>query len=524
MASYSILIKGGEVLRGRKFERLDVGIKDDKIQEVGDLSGAKAELLIDASGKYVAPGFIDLTSHSDTHWTLFAFPGQESLLAQGITTILGGNCGASLAPLVKAEDIGGISKWADVREININWQSTAEFLRELEKHSLGVNFAALVGHGTLRRGVLGHESRKASREEISKLTFLLEKSLEEGAFGLSTSLAAAHARNTTAEELLSLFREVGRAGGLTKHHLRDEGKNILPAIVELISLGRQSQAKIHFSHFKLLGRQAWELFPETLALIESAREEELHLTLDVFPYARTGSLLYLLLPPWVVEGGLDKILQSLREPSRRQAILEYLKSLTLHYDQMTIASSLRDKNILGKTIEAAAQNSGLEPEELILKLLEVNELKVSIFNEVISLPHLEKLIAKEYAGLASDGVGYNLKEKPAFDLPHPRSFGAFPRALEIFCRQKEILPWPELLYKMSTFPAELLGLKDRGRVEKGAYADLVVLDPSAIESPPDYSGVMPKTKGIEWVLVNGGVAVKEGFLSPELSGRVLRRK
>ncbi|HEY4527472.1 MAG TPA: amidohydrolase family protein, partial [Candidatus Paceibacterota bacterium] len=337
MASYSILIKGGEVLRGRKFERLDVGIKDDKIQDVGDLSGAKAELLIDASGKYVAPGFIDLTSHSDTHWTLFAFPGQESLLAQGITTILGGNCGASLAPLVKAEDIGGISKWADVREININWQSTAEFLRELEKHSLGVNFAALVGHGTLRRGVLGHESRKASREEISKLTFLLEKSLEEGAFGLSTSLAAAHARNTTAEELLSLFREVGRAGGLTKHHLRDEGKNILPAIVELISLGRQSQAKIHFSHFKLLGRQAWELFPETLALIESAREEELHLTLDVFPYARTGSLLYLLLPPWVLEGGLDKILQSLREPSRRQAILEYLKSLTLHYDQMTIA-------------------------------------------------------------------------------------------------------------------------------------------------------------------------------------------
>src|SRR3989339_1121806 len=127
MASYSILIKGGEVLRGRKFERLDVGIKDDKIQEVGDLSGAKAELLIDASGKYVAPGFIDLTSHSDTHWTLFAFPGQESLLAQGITTILGGNCGASLAPLVKSSDISVVQRWTDINQINVNWHSLSEF-------------------------------------------------------------------------------------------------------------------------------------------------------------------------------------------------------------------------------------------------------------------------------------------------------------------------------------------------------------------------------------------------------------
>jgi N-acyl-D-aspartate/D-glutamate deacylase len=257
MASYSVIIKGGLVLQNNKLERLDIAINKDKIEALGDFSRENSELVVDASGKYISSGFIDLTNHSDTHWTIFAQPKQESLLAQGITTILGGNCGASLSPLLKASDIEGIQKWANVREINTNWYSVAEFFEELEKHPIGVNFATLVGHGTLRRGLLGEDVREMSEKELGELYFLIKGAMKEGAFGVSTSLAAAHAKYSSVEELNLVFKAVAEQGGLTKHHLKDEGKQILPAISEIVSLGREYKSKVGLSHFKILGRGSW---------------------------------------------------------------------------------------------------------------------------------------------------------------------------------------------------------------------------------------------------------------------------
>ncbi len=523
MATYSILIRGGMIFRDKKLERADIGIKDDKIQRIGDLSRDRGVLEIDATGRYVSPGFVDLTSHSDTHWTLFNYPSQESFLAQGITTILGGSCGASLAPLVKGEDIEGIEKWADVREININWAGLAEFFEELSRHPLGVNFATLVGHGTLRRSVLGDEARAATHAETDQMRLLLERSLREGAFGLSTNLGASHGRPAAEDELAELFSIVRAYGGLTKHHLKDEGKNILPALVELIQLARESRTKIHFSHFKILGRSAWHLFHDVLGVFESAREDGLALTLDFFPYTRTGSQLYLLLPPWALEGGKDRILAYLGEAARREEIKAYLKSLTLHYERITIASTLEDRAAIGKTIGDLSSSSGLSPEEVLLKLLETNQLKVSIFNEVISQEHLSELAKKGYAMLASDGVGYTKEIRLPFDLPHPRSYGAFPRALEIFSKETNIVSWPELLYKMTEFPAEVLGLKERGKLAEGFFADIAVFDPEAIRSTADYDNPYLFPVGIEWVLVNGKVAVERGVFSGKLAGKILKK-
>jgi N-acyl-D-aspartate/D-glutamate deacylase len=524
MATYSILIKGGMVFLDKKLERLDVGVRGDKIQTLGDLSRDQAELVIDASGKYVSPGFIDITNHSDTHWTLFNTPRQESLLSQGITTILGGSCGSSLAPLVRAKDIEGIQKWTDIREININWHKLSEFFEELSRHGFGVNFGTLVGHGTLRRGIIGDDARSAESKEIDEMCFLLQKSMEEGAFGLSTSLGAAHGRSAEHDELAELFHVVSSYNGLTKHHLKDEGKNILPAIVELLQLGRETGVKIEFSHFKILGRSSWNLFQDALKLIESARGEGVKLTLDIFPYTRTGSALYLFLPSWMLEGGRERILHTLQDKTFREEVILYLKSLTLHYERITVASTLKDERAIGRTIQQLSELSALSPEEVILGLLEVNELKVSIFNEVISPEHLEELIRKDYILLASDGVGHNFDTKMLFDLPHPRSFGSYPRAFEIFVKEREILSWPELIYKMSEFPAEVLGFSSRGKIEKGYFADLVVIDPKKIGSKADYTAPAIRPEGVEWVVVNGEVALQEGAITGKLAGRVLKRK
>ena len=524
MASYSVLIKGGSILRGQKLEVLDVGIKDDKIAAIGDLGNAGADVVVEATGKYVSPGFVDLTSHSDTHWTIFSQPRQESLLTQGITTVLGGNCGASVAPLVKASDIEGIQKWANASEINTNWKSMGEFLEELSRHQLGVNFATLVGHGTLRRGILGDDSREMTQKEIDEAVFILKNAMDEGAFGLSTSLGAAHGKNTSREELSALFKVVADHQGLTKHHLKDEGKNILPAITEILSLGRESGARVQFSHFKLLGKQSWAILPEAINLIEfSGQEEKTNVTLDFFPYTKTGSQLYMLLPSWIIEGGRTKILSSLKDPKLRKEVLDYLKSLTLHYDRMVIASTLKDTTVIGKTIGELAASSGLDGEEIIAELVEMNQLHVSIFNEVISPDYLEDLIVKDYAMVASDGVGYNLKLRMPYDLPHPRSYGTFPLALELFARKNKVVPWGDILYKFSEFPAKVLGLKDRGRIEEGLFADLVVIDPEKVGSTTDYSAVHHEVEGIEWVFVNGKTAVKNGVLADAAAGRVIKR-
>ena len=523
MAAYSLLIKGGMVARNKKLERLDVGIENDKIKALGDLSRLSADLVIDASGYYVSPGFIDLTSHSDTHWTLFNHPSQESLLAQGVTTILGGNCGSSLAPLVHARDIEGIQKWVDIREINVNWHRVSEFFEELSRHPLGLNFATLVGHGTLRRGIIGDEARPATAEEIKQMQLLLEESLEEGAFGISTSLGAAHGRPADIQELTRLHEAVAAHKGLSKHHLKDEGKNILPAIAELLGLARASGARTQFSHFKILGRSSWPFFQDAVRLMESGREEGLELSLDIFPFTRTGSQLYQLLPVWAVESGKEKILGVLKDQKQRNEVFSYLKGLTLHYDRITIASTLQDQIAVGKTIQELSLAASLPPEEIILKLLENNKLKVSIFNEVISEEHLFELIKKEYASVASDGVGYARDVRTLFDLPHPRSYSAFPHALEIFTKERSLVSWPEILHKMTELPAQILGLKDRGRLEKDCFADLVVLNPEEIEGAADWRNPYLPPRGVEMVFVNGKIALDRGNFTNIFAGRVLRK-
>lgn len=523
MAHYSVLIQHGRVFdgKGNPMIAADIGVLGQTIEAIGDLKQSSADHVIDANGKYISPGFIDMTAHSDTHWTLFYQPSQESFIRQGITTMLGGNCGASLAPLVNGEDIEGIQRWADVRSLNINWQTFRELRSELSRHAFGVNFATLIGHGTLRKGVLGDVGRPASANEIRQMQFLLERSFDEGAMGLSFNLGSTHEINTADEELLALLGSVAKNNLLAKYHLEDEGKNILPALARVLGLARKTGARTQIAHFKALGRSAWEVFGQALQMIEQSRREGMAVTADFFPYTRTGSSLVQFLPSWAIGGGNEKILEHLKDEAKSRDIAEALKSLTLHYDRITVASTLRDPGSVGQTIASLAETSGLEPEMVMIELLRNNELKTSVFNEIIQARDIEALAKRDYTMIASDGVGYSMDWRPVTDLPHPRSFGAFPAAFSWLVKEKNILSWEAAIYKMTAFPAAVLGLTDRGVLEAGMVADIVVFDPETIAHAATYEHPHQPTKGIASVILNGAIAFDGGMIDKNFYGRLL---
>lgn len=527
MAYYSLILRNGKIIDGKlgKIRTGDVGISKDSITKIGDLSKDIGDEIIDIKGQYIAPGFIDSTSHSDTHWTLFSSPGQDSLITQGITTILGGNCGFSLAPLVRDEVIEGLQKWVDTSLININWQTFDEFLAEVETRLIAVNFCSLVGLGTLHRGIFGNKTRTFNETEFKELVYLLDRSMKEGAFGLSTSLGRAHESNTSDTELKELFKVVKNYDGITKHHLKDEGENIIASIAKIVEIAKEAGVKTQLSHFKVLGRKSWPKIDQALSMIEHYRQEEgLKIYLDFYPYTKTGSNLYLLLPAWLLaEGNGKKILSRLKEPETKKNVINYLQELTLHYDNIIIASTLRDRTSVGKTLQELSQKTGISPEEVIINLLEINELKVSIFNEVINQDHLSLLAKKEYSVFATDGVGIS-PNNISVDLPHPRSFGAFPRCIKLFVREKKILDLEEAVYKLTGRVAENLGLEDRGIIEVGKKADLVVFNLDKIEDKSTYQNPAQFSQGINYVIINGKIALKEGKLTAVRAGKVLRKR
>ena len=360
--AYDIVIKGGSVLdgAGNPAAVADIAVKDGKIAEVGALDSVRAETEIQASGKLVTPGFIDLTNHADTHLTLFKYPQQESMLMQGVTTVIGGNCGASLAPLVSREAIRGVSKWADLSEVGINWTSVDEFLQEAQKLRPGVNFGMFVGFGTLRRGVAAHSVGALSLEDRAKIALLLGRAVEEGAYGLSLGLAYGHERVSTTEELIEIAKPLVRAKGVLKIHLRSESAEVQGAINEAIRIGRETGATVIISHFKVIGRKSWHHAEKALELIAYARSTGVNIWFDVSPYRTTGSPLYLLVPAWARRGGLEDLFARLASQVEHRRIVEALAAGTLHYDRMLVIAA-KHPSLAGKTVAKIARAWGWSP-------------------------------------------------------------------------------------------------------------------------------------------------------------------
>jgi len=524
---YDILIRNSTIIDGAKNNKYkaDIAISEGKIKIVGKLGAVKAETIIDAEDLYTAPGFIDINNHSDTYLTLFTVPSLESLLKQGITTILGGTCGSSLAPLVSAENLKAVQKWVDIREINLNWLTFKEFLEELSKTEIAVNFASLVGHSTLRRGIVGEEWRKLKSKEMKMIKELLKSSLKEGAFGLSTGLVYSHAKIATAKEIIEIAKTLKDFNGLYATHIRGEAEELIPAIEETIEVAQKTKVSVEISHLKAMGRKFWPNMTKAIGLIEEARRKKININFDVYPYTVTGSVLYILLPDWVAEGGREMLLKRLKnQKTKARVIQEMQEKKDYEYDKIIVAMSPIDKTFIGRKITEISKSQNVSVEEAIINMLTASEGRVITFLDTLSPDNVETGLSHALSFVASDSAGYNLQYYfKKRELVHPRCFGAFPRFLGKYVREKQIMSWEEAIYKITGGPAEKLGLEDRGLIKEGYWADLVLFNPKKIidkatfENPYQYAG------GIDYVFINGKMVIEKGVYNGERAGRVLKK-
>ncbi|NLC31334.1 MAG: amidohydrolase family protein, partial [Candidatus Moranbacteria bacterium] len=270
---FDIIIKNGVIIdgTGRVMHKDDIGIKEGKIVEIGDLSNERADKVIEAKNKYVAPGFIDINNHSDTRWRIFSNPALESLIYQGITTIIGGNCGSSLAPLHNSEMIKSIRKWMDIEKINVNWVSVDDFLEEVQKIKPAVNFGTLIGHSTLRRGIIGDATRNLMEDEIRVMEEMAKKAMQDGAFGLSTGLVYSHAKLANKKEIERLARIVANFNGIYTTHVRDESDKIYDSVSEAIETAKLAGVRLSISHLKIMGAKNWPMMDRVLKKIQEAK-------------------------------------------------------------------------------------------------------------------------------------------------------------------------------------------------------------------------------------------------------------
>lgn len=523
---YDILIKKGTVIdgSGRPMFQADVAIRDGVIMAVGDLSHERGEQEIDATGKYIAPGFIDVNSHSDTYWQLFKNPFQESLLYQGVTTIIGGNSGSSLAPLTSSETIRSIQKWTDVQRINFNWLRMNEYLAELKQRGLGVNFATLVGHGTLRRGVMHDVARTITPDDISIMKTLLQTALKEGAIGLSTGLHYTHARDAGAREITTLVREVALKEGVYATYIRDEEAGLVGAVEEALAVAKETDVTLHISHLKAVGEANWPLMHQVLELIEVKALEGIKVTFDVYPYTQTGSVLYTLFPEWITKDGRQMMMAKLRDPQTRQAVLRDLKSKNLDYDQILIAASSLSRMLTRRRISEIAVLQGTTPEQTLLDFLMASDGRAIVSLEVLSAKNVADAIQHPFSIISSNGAGYGIEHKETGELVHPRSFGTFPKVLREYVREEKILSWEEAIYKMTGKPADVFHLEKRGRLMKGYAADIVIFDPNTVTDNATMANPYQYATGIDTVIINGGVTLSQGTIIPLKRGKILTPK
>jgi N-acyl-D-amino-acid deacylase len=523
---HDIIIRNGNIIDGSggPMFNADLAIREGKIFAIGDLHNDGAHFVVDAKGCYVTPGFIDVNNHSDTYLRIFQNPDLESLIYQGITTIIGGNCGASLAPLVNQNVIQSVQKYADIRKLNINWLKISEFLKVVEGKNLAVNFGTLVGHTTLRRGIVGDEVRGLTSEEMKIMKKMLAQALKEGALGLSTGLVYTHAKIATAGEIMELAEVVEDHGGVYTTHIRGESHELVEAVREAVNIGEKTKVKLEISHLKAMGKKNWGLQEEAINIIESSRMSGVDVNFDVYPYTITGSVLYILLPDWVAEGGKAAMIQRLKNPPVREKVFEELRQSGFNFSDIVISISPLDGSLTRRKIGDIARSQGKLPEEVVLDLLIASEGRVVTMMDVLSEKNMVKAIQNPFSIISTNGAGYNIEHSQSGELVHPRNFGAFPRVFSYYVREKNKVSWEEAVHKMSGRPAQKFNLKKRGFLKAGYFADVAVLDPIEIQDLATPENPYQYSKGVNLVVVNGQVVIENGKYNGTRAGQVIGRE
>ncbi|NIM04353.1 MAG: amidohydrolase family protein [Armatimonadetes bacterium] len=520
----SLLIRNPTVVDGTGAppRRADLAVEGDIITAVGKVSGS-AKQIIDASGQFVAPGFIDIHSHTDH--LLLANPLAESKLLQGVTCEVGGNCGVSAAPLEREHELTMAEALAPYGA-QVDWQELDEFLTRLDKCRIGPNFATLVGHGNLRGRALGHESTEATLDEMDKMKEEAQRAFRQGAFGISAGLVYPPGCYADAEELTEVVG-TARGHGFFSLHMRDEGAHLRESVEEALRICHHSRVPLHISHHKVTGEKNWGLVKDTVGKIEEARRAGLDVTADIYPYTATNTDLSVVLPDWVKQGGMKAMLSRLGDSTALERIKQDWGSRATDPEEWegyiisrTFDMENKRKGLEGTRISEVCQAWRQTPLEIVVSLLRADEGRTEIIRFGISEEDIETVLQQPWTMVGSDAAAKDFKEE--WGHPHPRGFGTFPRVLAEYVRERGILALQEAIRKMTSLPAWRLGLADRGRIAPGCKADLVVFDLSSIADKATYQQPLQAPQGITWVIVNGVVVAREGKLTGARPGMVLR--
>ncbi len=521
-----LLVRGGIVVDGTGADpyQADVAILGDRLEAVGTLpDDVGAREVLDASGRAVTPGFVDVHLHTDTA-PLSGDPDTQGglpSLRQGVTTEVGGNCGFSPFPVggEVAESVGGLLETAlgDGARFFADYES---YRRTLEDRPLGPNYAPLVGHGALRMEAVGFDDRRATEDEVRSMCRALDRALAEGCFGMSTGLIYPPSMFAPTEEIVELARVVARHERLYTTHIRNEGNLVREAIAEAVAIGRESGAAVQISHHKVAGRPNWGRSAQTLQQVDMARAAGEDVALDVYPYTASSTGMLALLPRWLLDGGVTT-LDRLRDQETRDAIQEEARAaepgvgtaLVTAPETVVVSSANHHSEIEGKQLNEIAADAGKDPFDAACDLL-VEDLSVHVIVHQMAEEDVARILTHPLAVIGSDGG-------LATGKPHPRRAGTFARVLGRYVRERELLDLAAAVHKMTGQPAERFGLVDRGELAPGRHADVVVLDPGHVLDGATYEDPLAPPTGVDHVIVNGTVAVRDGVDTGRRAGRVL---
>jgi N-acyl-D-amino-acid deacylase len=530
-ADFDLVITNGHIVdgTGSPWYSGDVGIREGRIAAIGNLAAAHRKRTIDAAGKVVAPGFIDLLGQSEM--TILVDPRLPSKIYQGITTEITGE-GDSIAPLTDALIQSGRSGY-DHYKITPDWRTFRQYFARLEKQGMGINLASYVGATTVRSIVLGEENKQPTTEQLERMKGLVRDAMKDGAVGVSTALEYAPAPYAKTEELIALATEAGNLGGIYSTHMRNESDSVLDSIDEALRIGREAHVPVEIWHIKVAGKNNWGRMPEVVAKINAARAAGADITADTYAYTAWYNDFSAFIPAWAHEGGSAKLVERLKDPATRERIRKDMLTPSKDWDNewqeipgpeavmIGVAQNPKLVPLQGKRLSEIAKLWNKEPMDALFDfLIEDPFADVAVFG--MSQPDVTLALQQPWVAIDNDSSGTSPAGILGQEHPHPRAYGTFPRILRKYVREDKALTLEDAIRKFSALPAQRLRLTDRGVLKAGMWADVVVFDVATVRDLATFDNPNQLSEGMEYVLVNGAPVIEQGKMTGALPGKVLR--
>jgi dihydroorotase/N-acyl-D-amino-acid deacylase len=529
--AFDTVIVNGHIIdgTGSPWYSGDLGIRNGRIEAIGNLASSPRRQTIDAGGRVVAPGFIDMLGQSEL--TILVDPRLPSKIYQGITTEITGE-GESVAPL-NDRIIASNGDFAHLR-ITPDWRTLRQYFARLERQGIGINLASYVGATTARRMVLGDADVQPSAQQLTAMRTVVRQAMQDGAVGVSTALQYAPAPYAKSEELIALASEAAQYGGIYATHMRSEGDTEAVAIDEAVRIGREANIPVEIWHLKVAGKANWGKMPQVVAQIEAARASGTDISADTYAYTAWSNSLSAFIPPWAHDGGDLALIERLKDPATRERIRRDLLTPGGHWDnewqeipgpeavQIAVVHDPQLLPLRGKRLSALAEDWHEDPIDALCDLLIKDNAHTSVAVFGMSEPDVVLALKQSWVSIDNDWQGTAPEGLLGQDHPHPRAYGTFPRILRKYVREDHVLGLEEAIRKFSALPAQRMRLSDRGVLKQGMWADVVIFDPATIRDLATFEQPNQLSQGMHYVLVNGVPVIAEGKMTGARPGQVLR--